>query len=948
MDGLSAAASVIAVLDISIKVTTLISKYANAVAGAQTEISNLRTQIKGLETTLGHARALIEMPQGKSLVVSRDLKDQLSECFTLLQKLQHKLEVESERGGKRKFWMRSLRWPFSREEIEVTITSLDRYNRHIMNGLLIDNTSISLQTKTLVEQLSLSTQTESAVAKEIYFMVPFPSDPNFVARPAIQNWIQNRLDSAVTRVALIGMGGFGKSQIAIEIAYAARSWQAERSIYWVHAHTKATFEESYRSIANRLELPSRHDPNVNVMALVRDSLQRDDASPWLMILDNADDLSVFYGEAEQSPLASFLPNTPHGKILVTSRNLNVAERLTGSTHEIKRLETMDSDEAVLLLRKKLGSGFDEDATRSLVNCLDCIPLAVSQAAAYINRRRISIDEYINRFQNSEQQRARLLAHDGGDIRRHDTTSNAIATTWLVTFQQIRQESPAAANLLSLLSCFQPQNIPRYVLSGYDGGEIGADASETLEDDMDVLFAYSLVGNTTEPHEYEMHSLVQICTRAWLADANQLARWNSHFLQLTCKHFPNGLVNTWPRCQLLLPHIERVLYVQPETDEDAGWWAWLLLNVSRYMRETGDFYTSVTLARKSVEAQKKLLGSRSIETLEGLTNLAIILSDLGHHEESLMLSVDVARARKNVFGVDDIDTLASMNNLGLMLKGVGRLSESEKVLSEVFDACRTKLGPQHSHTVASMMNLAVTYMSQGRWAEARNLHVQVLEIHEETLDADDPLTLNAMHNLAQTLQMLGSGAEAMKLQTHVVRVRSKLLGEEHPETLESISSLAWMHGLRGSFDEAEAIQLQAIAGWRDKYGAEDLHTIANIGNLAGTYRMQGRWDEAERISLDAMKGTAAQLGADHPDTLKAMDSLALAYHGQGRLVEARATWEDCYERRVRVLGAGHSHTRAVEMSLANVRQEIAQGAGRDGLETEDVSTNDQPGPCIAET
>lgn len=139
MDGLSVAASVIAVVDISVKVVTSLSKYSAAVTNARDEISSLEREINGLKTTLGHAQSLISA-QGGLLPSSRDLKDHLAGCLSMLQKLDHKLEHKADGRGKRKFWVRALKWPFSREEIESAVTALDKYNKRITDGLLIDNT----------------------------------------------------------------------------------------------------------------------------------------------------------------------------------------------------------------------------------------------------------------------------------------------------------------------------------------------------------------------------------------------------------------------------------------------------------------------------------------------------------------------------------------------------------------------------------------------------------------------------------------------------------------------------------------------------------------------------------------------------------------------------------------------------------------------------------------
>ncbi|KAF6802822.1 hypothetical protein CPLU01_16140, partial [Colletotrichum plurivorum] len=215
-----------------------------------------------------------------------------------------------------------------------------------------------------VQHLKLTKVEDPSIARNPHFFIPFPPDPDFVNRSDIWTWIQEQYAGPDSRFALVGMGGFGKSQMAIQFAHRLHATSPKTSIFWVNASSKATFEESYRSIANVLALPRRHDPDANVLALVRDWLQREDVSPWLMIVDNADDIELLLSETNGQkdalmPTASYLPKTDNGKMLVTSRSWDVAEKLVGKGKMILRVPTMEEAQALQLLRKKLDHGGDE-------------------------------------------------------------------------------------------------------------------------------------------------------------------------------------------------------------------------------------------------------------------------------------------------------------------------------------------------------------------------------------------------------------------------------------------------------------------------------------------------------------------------------------------------------------------------------------------------------------
>nr|XP_036581743.1 kinesin light chain protein [Colletotrichum truncatum]KAF6790186.1 kinesin light chain protein [Colletotrichum truncatum] len=173
--------------------------------------------------------------------------------------------------------------------------------------------------------------------------------------------------------------------MAIQFAYQVHAASSETSVFWVRGSTKATFEESYRSIADVLLLPRRHELSVNITALVRDWLQREDTGAWLMIVDNVDNVAMLFSEdgigisdSTPMPIASYLPKSNHGKILFTSRSQDAAERLTGSGKTILVVPTIDKDQALLLLQNKLDRGMNKAAVLRLINTFDYIPLAINQ------------------------------------------------------------------------------------------------------------------------------------------------------------------------------------------------------------------------------------------------------------------------------------------------------------------------------------------------------------------------------------------------------------------------------------------------------------------------------------------------------------------------------------------------------------------------------------------
>ncbi|KAH8651714.1 hypothetical protein BGZ61DRAFT_468822 [Ilyonectria robusta] len=331
--------------------------------------------------------------------------------------------------------------------------------------------------------------------------------------------------------------------------------------------------------------------------------------------------------------------------------MDAAEKLTGSQKAVYRISTMDDAQGLQLFRNKLNGDFDRDAAADLLRALDCIPLAITQAAAYINRRapRASVKTYLDTFRESDKKKSSLLNREAGDLRRDETVSNSVVTTWQVTFEQVRRERPSAAKLLSFMSFFNPQGIPEFVLHNDDTDltdNVDRDAeSDDFEDDLDVLRGYSLVSVTATQDVFEMHSLVQFCTRAWISVVDNAERWRQLFLRAMSRYFPSGVFRNWPTCQMLLPHIESMLEEQPP-NEDLQDWACLLSNCALYMLTSGNYRVAENLSGKAVETRTKVLGEEHPSTLTSMGNLAATYGNQGRWKEAEELEVRVMETRKS--------------------------------------------------------------------------------------------------------------------------------------------------------------------------------------------------------------------------------------------------------------------------------------------------------------
>ena len=217
-----------------------------------------------------------------------------------------------------------------------------------------------------------------------------------------------------------------------------------------------------------------------------------------------------------------LPESPSGSVLITSRSREAAFELIGEDDKILKVEPMSERYALALCRKKLKGEDNEDEVLELLRNLDYMPLAISQAAAYIRQQapRVTISKYLKDFRRSEKDRASLLNNAVRDPRRDGKASNSVLATWQISFEYIQTDQSSATRLLSLMSFFDRQGIPeKLIMSQYKKDDNTMD----FEEDIDVPRNYSLVVLGVKNNVFEMHRLVQFATRKWLKQRQELER-----------------------------------------------------------------------------------------------------------------------------------------------------------------------------------------------------------------------------------------------------------------------------------------------------------------------------------------------------------------------------------------------------------------------------------------
>ncbi|KAK2052085.1 hypothetical protein LY76DRAFT_484586, partial [Colletotrichum caudatum] len=341
---------------------------------------------------------------------------------------------------------------------------------------------------------------------------------------------------ACQRTAIVGLGGIGKTQVAIEAAYRVRDTHPDCSVFWVPAVNTVMFENAYREIGRALNVRHIENDKADVKSLVKAALERKDACSWLLIVDNADDMELMYARPK---LASYLPSSRDGSILLTTRNHQAAAKF--SRVSPLYLRELGSREAAQLLCNGLSESQtnDKQSTTQLLEHLTHLPLALRQASAYMaSNQNVTVSKYLGYCQQSSSKMVKLLSKDFEDQDRYESILNPVATTWLISFEHISRDSPLAARYLSFMCYLAEKDIPRALLPP---AEDGTDTDGEMEADeaISMLIAYAFITKRNVEDRFDIHRLVRLVMRNWLREQEKEEKVITETIHWLCKCFP------WP-------------------------------------------------------------------------------------------------------------------------------------------------------------------------------------------------------------------------------------------------------------------------------------------------------------------------------------------------------------------------------------------------------------------
>ena len=504
-----------------------------------------------------------------------------------------------------------------------------------------------------------------------------------------------------------------KSQIAIEYAYRFQQSRPQSYVFWVYAASSGTFLQACHDIARSLKLPGCDDPKTDPCELVSKWLKEEDHS-WLMILDNADDAAPFSLPTEsdalpatviqtQRPLIDYLPSVldPQKSLLITTRSRLVGQDLAYGELCIE-VQPFSSQEAKDLLRLKMkgfADSFDVCSTERLLEALGYIPLAITQAAAFIKRNRWTVQGYLAALEKDNQNLTDHLSQELQDSRRPRGFPNSVFRTWKISFDQIQAQEPQTAKLLSLIAMLNPQRIPERLLRPLAEREVDFRMA------IGTLDGFSLIGQEIGGKTYAIHPLVQALVQYWLEQRSEKADYACQALQLLAEEFPNGEHRHKDTCESMLAHAQAVLCYDCISENDLGHRGALLYNMGWFNCHQGRYASAYQEVSEAYSIHRERLGEFAITTLNSLSRLAAVLLYQGKYEAAEEMNRRALEGREKVLGSEHHDTLTSVDNLASVLQRQGKYEAAEEMNRRALEGREKVLGVEHHDTLTSVSNLA---------------------------------------------------------------------------------------------------------------------------------------------------------------------------------------------------------------------------------------------------
>jgi tetratricopeptide (TPR) repeat protein len=742
---------------------------------------------------------------------------------------------------------------------------------------------------------------------------------HFTGRGAMLRELRRLLTADVTALvphSLQGLGGVGKSQLAIEYAY--RFAADYDLVWWIPAERPASVRQSLADLARRLDLAGPGAEQSDLINAARDALRTGQPyQRWLLIFDNAE---------RSDDIRSLLLEGP-GHTLITSR-----DQRWGDQADVLDVDVYSRPESTQFLLRRV-PGLSASEAGQLANELGDLPLALDQAAAWLSLTGMRVEEYLPliRARISELLNVQLPA--GYPL--------SVAASWEISMNRLGEEVPAATQLLEICAFIGPDPISLSLFTSAPPGLLPEPLAARIESNagrleiLNAVSAYSLAriepGAVSGPSVHQ-HRLVQAVIRE-SSDASRHAanRLIAHQMLAAAASGSPHSPDSWPGYASLLPHVlssDAISDPDPQVRQ-------LIQDEVISLYDRGEYETGLNLADAALAAWALFLAPVEREMFVLRRERAKALRRLDRWTEALQTSQSSYDLGREQLGADHPLTLSAASGLAAAHRRLGAVRAAQELDQSILDHRMASLGPDNPSTLEAAHNVALNYRVTDDFPAALRIDQRNAEVYERLFGPTDLQTLFARNNVARDLRECGRYYESLTLEEVVHSQYHEIYGPENPETLRAMKNLAVSRRKAGRYKEAHELAGRVLERHIHKLGPRNVETLAAMTNFANDHRCLGLHVAGRGLAEEAVRGFRETLGDDHPFTAAVKVNLAALIRLCGDPAAARELNSDALATLRNGLGEDHRYTLSCQVNLASDlaamgQHEAARGLNEDSL------------------
>lgn len=742
-----------------------------------------------------------------------------------------------------------------------------------------------------------------------------PHNPNFTGRAELLDQLGERLTAggttAVLPSALHGMGGIGKTQMAVEYIY--RHLHDYDIIWWIQATQPAQIRAGLTDLAQRLRLPGSSEAHTAVPAVLEALRLGRPFRRWLLVFDSAE---------SPETVRPFFPTNGPGEILITSRNPDWA----GIARPLE-VAVFKREESKELLSRR-GPEIDDGEADRLAEALGDLPLAIEQAATWRAETGMPVGEYLRLFDEKVAEILDTSAPAGYEV--------SVAAAWNVSFDELRTRNPAAHQLLLVCAFFAPEPISRSLFTGVRGISIAPELDAALRDPMRLsrtirdIHRYGLAKIDYRHDTLQLHRLVQwVLSNRMTPQRRAEMRHGAHLL--LANFDPNDPIppKQWPRYQDVLPHA----YTARVIECDDSWVRNLVVNLMTFLYYWGDHEEAAKLARQAVDVWSEKLGEADPQTLQAAQKLGFYLRTLGRYAEAATLNQRTVELHRQVSGENSEETVIAELAVATDLKGRGDFIAALHLNEQIYQKAKSLFGDDDPTTLTTAHNLVMSLGLVGEYRRGQELGEDTYRRRVDVLGYDNPNTNNTLNGLILARREAGNYVWARAEQEKLAGRSRKLFGADKADTLRYFHHLSVARRKDGDHQGALELSVQVRERFHQRYGDNNLNAMACALAQSIDLRQTGEFGPARRLGEQTFDRYRQNLGEHHPHTLSALVDLAVTLRLLGDAAGARQLDERSLEQFRATLGPDHPHAILTAINLASDLAALGETEAALTLDTE---------------